>query len=145
MFIATSGPAIDWLEPTARNSNRLPVKANGLVRLRSPASFGSGGSTSTPTVSVPLRLRRLGAARLDLLEDVGQLVAQEDRDDRRRGFVGAQAMIVAGRGHDGPQQALVLVHGANHGGAEHQELGVLVRRVARVEQVALRRSCPATS
>ena len=52
--MATSGPAIDCLEPTARNSNRLPVKANGLVRLRSPASFGSGGSVSTPTVSVLL-------------------------------------------------------------------------------------------
>ena len=54
VFIATSGPAIDWLDPTARNSNRLPVKANGLVRLRSPASFGSGGSTSTPTVNLLL-------------------------------------------------------------------------------------------
>ena len=53
VFIATNGPAIDWFEPTARNSKRLPVKANGLVRLRSPASFGSGGRTSTPTVSVP--------------------------------------------------------------------------------------------
>ena len=92
-------------EPTARNSNLLPVKANGLVRLRSPASLGSGGSVSTPTVSVPLALRRLRAALLDLLEHVGELIAQEDRDDRRRGFVRAQAMIVAGRGHDGPQQA----------------------------------------
>ena len=53
----TSGPAIDWFEPTARNSNLLPVKANGLVRFRSPLSFGSGGSVSTPTVKKPpLRL-----------------------------------------------------------------------------------------
>ena len=50
---ATSGPAIDWLDPTARNSNLLPVNANGLVRLRSPACLGRGGSVSTPTVSVP--------------------------------------------------------------------------------------------
>ena len=56
VFIATSGPAIDWFDPTARNSKRLPVKANGLVRLRSPASLGSGGSTSTPTVSVPFEI-----------------------------------------------------------------------------------------
>src|SRR5262245_411660 len=49
----TSGAAIDWLEPTARNSNLLPVKANGLVRLRSPACLGKGGNTSTPTVIVP--------------------------------------------------------------------------------------------
>ena len=39
------GPAIDCDAPTARNSNLLPVKANGLVRLRSPASRGSFGST----------------------------------------------------------------------------------------------------
>src|SRR6476660_6352260 len=39
--------------PTARNSNLLPVKANGLVRLRSPASFGSGGRTETPVWNRP--------------------------------------------------------------------------------------------
>ena len=137
VFMATNGPAIDWLEPTARNSKRLPVKANGLVRLRSPASFGSGGSTSTPTVSVPLPLDDFGAARLDLLEDIGQLLAQEDRDDGRRGLVGAEAVIVAGMGHDGPQQARVLMHGPDHGGAEDEELHVGVRRVARIQEVAL--------
>ena len=136
MFSTTSGPAIDWLEPTARNSNLLPVKANGLVRLRSPASLGSGGSVSTPIVSVPACLRAGSAALLDLLEDVGELVAQEDRDDRRRGLVGAQAVIVAGVGHGDAQQLGVLVHGADHGRAEDQELGVLVRGVARLEQVA---------
>ncbi len=35
-------------------------------------------------------------------------------------------------------KATVLVDGADDGGAEHQELHVLVRRVARLEQVALR-------
>jgi len=34
VFNPTSGPATDWLEPTARNSKRLPVKAKGEVRLR---------------------------------------------------------------------------------------------------------------
>ena len=38
----------DWLEPSARNSNLLPVNANGLVRLRSPPCLGSGGSTGVP-------------------------------------------------------------------------------------------------
>jgi hypothetical protein len=38
VFIATIGPAIDMPEPGARNSKRLPVKAKGLVRFRSPAS-----------------------------------------------------------------------------------------------------------
>ena len=40
-------------EPGARNSKRLPVKANGLVRLRSPGSVGSTGRVSTPIISVP--------------------------------------------------------------------------------------------
>jgi hypothetical protein len=52
VFIAIIAPAIDWLDPTARNSKRLPVNANGLVRFRSPASFGMIGSESTPTFSV---------------------------------------------------------------------------------------------
>src|SRR3954452_6553087 len=47
------GPAMLALEPTARHSNLLPVHANGDVRLRSPASFGSGGSTLTPVTKVP--------------------------------------------------------------------------------------------
>ena len=40
-------------EPTARNSNLLPVNANGEVRLRSVASFGSTGSEVTPSSSDP--------------------------------------------------------------------------------------------
>ena len=35
-------------EPGMRNSNLLPVKANGLVRLRSVLSFRKFGSTATP-------------------------------------------------------------------------------------------------
>ena len=47
------GQAMFCDEPTARNSNLLPVNANGLVRLRSPASRGSFGSTEAPMSSVP--------------------------------------------------------------------------------------------
>ncbi len=49
----TFGSAMLWLDDTARNSNLLPVKANGLVRLRSPASRGSFGSTATPISIIP--------------------------------------------------------------------------------------------
>ena len=52
----TMGAATVWLEPGARNSKRLPVKANGLVRLRSPASLVRSGSVSTPMMSVPFSL-----------------------------------------------------------------------------------------
>ena len=51
--MVTIGPAMDCIEPGARNSNRLPVKANGLVRLRSPGSEGRTGSVSTPIWSDP--------------------------------------------------------------------------------------------
>jgi hypothetical protein len=47
------GRAMLWFDDTARNSNLLPVKANGLVRLRSPASRGSFGSTLTPMSRMP--------------------------------------------------------------------------------------------
>src|SRR3954467_1629074 len=43
------GSASDIEDPSARNSNLLPVKANGEVRLRSPPCIGSGGSTGVPS------------------------------------------------------------------------------------------------
>ena len=42
-----------WFADTARNSNLLPVNANGLVRFRSPASRGSFGRTPTPMSMMP--------------------------------------------------------------------------------------------
>ena len=53
VFSTTIGPATVCIEPGARNSNRLPVNANGLVRLRSPGSLVRSGRVSTPMVSVP--------------------------------------------------------------------------------------------
>src|SRR4051812_3885701 len=46
------GKASDMLDPAARNSNLLPVKANGEVRLRSPPCLGSGGSIVVPSSSM---------------------------------------------------------------------------------------------
>ncbi len=66
VLIATNGPAMDWLAPTARNSKRLPVKASGLVRLRSPESLGNTGKVSTPTVNdLSLVARHPGNLRRD--------------------------------------------------------------------------------
>ena len=45
---AMLGPEMDWEEPSMRNSNLLPVKAMGEVRLRSVLSCRMAGSTSTP-------------------------------------------------------------------------------------------------
>ena len=63
------------------------------------------------------------------------MLAHEDRDDRRRRLVGAEAVLVARRGDAGAQQSGVLVHRLQHGGEEEQEAQVLVRRLARLEQV----------
>jgi len=47
-------PAIDCLEPGARNSNLLPVNANGEVLFLSVVSFSISGSDSTPvSISLP--------------------------------------------------------------------------------------------
>ena len=48
VLIIVFGSEIDWLEPNIRNSNLLPVKANGDVRFLSVVSLGKLGSTCTP-------------------------------------------------------------------------------------------------
>jgi len=50
----TIGTLTVCIEPGARNSNRLPVNANELVRLRSPGSVGSTGNVSAPMIIEPL-------------------------------------------------------------------------------------------
>ena len=72
----------------------------------------------------------------ELIEHIFELFAEEDRDDGRRRFVGSQAVVVA-RGSDrSAQQGGVFVDRANGGGAEHEELRVLMRGIAGIEQVA---------
>ena len=71
----------------------------------------------------------------DLLDNLGKLVAQEDGHNRRRSLVGAQTMIVAGRGNGGTQELLIVIDGLDHRGEEDDELQVVERGVARVEQV----------
>ena len=113
------------------------MKANGLVRLRSPGIGRQHRQGVDADLESALLLGGRGAALGDLVEDVGQLIAEEDRDDRRWCLVGAEPVIVGGRGDRGPQQAAELVHGTDDRGAEHQELGVVVRGVAGEEEVAL--------
>jgi hypothetical protein len=132
------GHATDALEPTARNSNLLPVKANGEVRLRSLVCFGICGRVVAPSSRRAALHRLLRVARLELVEDVGQHVAEEDRHDRRRSLVGAEAMVI-GRARDrAAQQLRMHIHRADHRAEEGEELHVRVRVVARVEQVHAR-------
>ena len=48
VLMTTFASAMDSDDPSERNSNLLPVKANGEVRLRSVLSLGNFGSTLTP-------------------------------------------------------------------------------------------------
>ncbi len=50
VFSTVFGSAVDCEEPRARNSNLLPVNANGEVRLRSPPCIGRCGSTLAPSL-----------------------------------------------------------------------------------------------
>lgn len=49
VFRTTFAPDMEVDEPSIRNSNLLPVKAKGEVRLRSVASRANLGRTWTPT------------------------------------------------------------------------------------------------
>ena len=44
-------------------------------------------------------------------------------------------MIVAGRGNGGTQELLIVIDGLDHRGEEDDELQVVERGVARIEQV----------
>ena len=48
--------AMESDEPTMRNSNLLPVKAKGEVRLRSVVSRRNLGRTSTPRRTLPVSM-----------------------------------------------------------------------------------------
>ena len=83
-------------------------------------------------------LGRLGAPLLDLLDDVLEHVAQEDGDDGRRRLVRTQPVIVVRVGDRDPQDIAVPCDRADDGHQEEQELGVIVRRLAGLEQVVPR-------
>ena len=74
-------------------------------------------------------------AVLDRLEDLLELVADVDGNDGWRCFICAQAVIIA-RGCDGyTHQICILIHCTDDTHKEEQELNVLTRRLARIEQV----------
>ena len=84
---------------------------------------------------VPALAGALEVGALQLIHHVLKLIAQEDRDDGRRGLVGAEPVIVAGARHRDAQKFRVLRHRADDRDAEDEELRVVVRVVAGVEQV----------
>ena len=104
--------------------------------MRSPPCSGSGGSTGVPRPrKLPLAVCRPALPDATASNALLQLGAEEDRDDRRRRLVRAEAVILADVRDRRAQQRLVRVDRGDDRGAEEQELEVLARRVARIEQV----------
>ena len=90
----------------------LPVKANGLVRLRSVLSIISSGYLRN------VQLHALFAAEADevilsaffnMFQNLTQLFAEEAGNDCGRRFVGTQSVGVCGAGDAGFQQSVVFV------------------------------------
>ena len=75
---------------------------------------------------------------LDSFEDTLKLIAEEDRDNSRRCFVCAEAVVVA-CGRDGDaQKILIVIDRFDNGTQEQQELCVFIRSFARCEKVYAR-------
>ena len=135
VFSTLLGNASDWLDPSARNSNLLPVKANGEVRLRSPPCIGSGGSTGVPSPR-----NEPGVCGSPSPDAIASKTFSSSAP-RKIEMIAGGASLAPRRwswpivGHRGPQQPLVLVHGLDHGRAEEQEVDVVRGRVAGLEQV----------
>ena len=132
------GQAMLALEPTARNSNLLPVKANGEVRLRSPEWRGSFGSVLAPRSSVPPRMVRLGSPfstcsrmSVSILPRKIEMIAGGASLAPRRWSLAAEAIEARSRSA-WMSTARMVAH------QEHQELHVGVGVVLRIEQVDAR-------
>ena len=71
----------------------------------------------------------------DFLDHFGKRIAQEDGDNRRRSLVRTQTVIVAAARNAHAQQILVVVNRFDDRGEEHDELQVIRRGLARIEQI----------
>ena len=97
--------------------------------------LGKVGQHRHAQVHALLVVALVGLALDDGLDDAVELVAQEDGDDCGRCLVGAQTVVVTGRGNADAQHLLVIVHSGDDAGEEDEELQVLLGGVAGIEQV----------
>ena len=98
---------------------------------------GKLGQNVRADFDVPAVLARLRLAALDLLYDVRELFAQIHRDNRRRSFVRAQAVVVARASNGRAQQVGMAVYRFDNRAQSREEYRVLVRVLAGVEKVRL--------
>ena len=77
------------------------------------------------------RLTRTDKLRQHIL----QLVAQINRDNRRRSLVGAQTVIISHIGSRLPKQGRMLIHGLQDTGQHQQKLDILMGRFTRIQKI----------
>ena len=80
-------------------------------------------------------LAGLRIALFELVDDVGELVAEVHGDDCRRSFVGTETVVVTGASDCHTEQVGVGVDSIDDGTERGEEDGVLVRVLARVQEV----------
>ena len=96
VLITTLHSATESLEPTIRNSNLFPVKANGEVRLRSVASFAKSGRVLTPVCNVPpFKLWVAAPVLISCVQHILQLFTQEYGNNSRRCLIGSQTVVIS--------------------------------------------------
>ncbi|CDC68125.1 unknown [Oscillibacter sp. CAG:155] len=97
--------------------------------------LGNGGQHVHADLQRPLAGILVLRALDDGIHYAAQLVAQEDGQYGGRSLLSAQTVVIAGEGHGGPQEVLIVIHALDEGGQEQQELGVLAGRGAGLEEV----------
>ena len=112
---------------------------SGESKRRSPIAIRvaarKGGNGVHAQLDHAALVRTAGAALFDLINNVGELFPQKDRNDGGGRLVRAETVIVARRSHGGAQQVGVRVHGFNQRTDHGHELGVFVRIVAGTQPV----------
>ena len=74
----------------------------------------------------------------DGVDDTLKIRAEKDRDDGRRRFLRAEAVVVARKGDRAAQQLLIVVHALEKGGEQQQEQRVLAGGLAGGEEIFAR-------
>src|SRR6202022_1622728 len=93
------------------------------------------GKSSDPELDHLLLCAAGAFSGCDLLDDLGEHVAHEDRDDCGRSFVRAQPVLVAGRSNSRTEKTCVLVDTLQYRGQKQQEPQILVRGLSRLQKV----------
>ncbi len=136
VFNTTLGEDTESEEPTIRNSNLLPVNANGEVRFLSVASLSRSGRMATPVFKVPPCLEWVASPVLQSWSITSSSCSPRNMEMMAGGAsCGAETVVVARNRRGLPQQIRVTVHRLHNAGQHQQELDVLVGSLARIQQI----------